>query len=320
MEVGYKVFNPDWTCRGFKYEVGKTYEMENKPILCRQGFHYCVKLIDCFNYYRFDNNNKVAKIIAHGTIDGTKEDKHCTNKIEIVEEISWFDVLRMVNTGEGNTGLGNSGNHNSGDCNSGDCNSGDCNSGDFNSGDCNSGNRNSGNHNSGNRNSGNHNSGDCNSGNRNSGNRNSGNHNSGDCNSGNCNSGDCNSGDRCTGVFCTENESFRMFDKPTNWTYEDWRNSKAFGLLYWDLPRLKTVEWIDVSYMSDDEKKDNPNYEVTGGYLKILNTEESNQTWWDSLSKEDKKEVMSLPNFDKDIFKKCTGITIAEYFLTPLIP
>lgn len=23
---GYKVFNPDWTCRGFQYEVGKIFE------------------------------------------------------------------------------------------------------------------------------------------------------------------------------------------------------------------------------------------------------------------------------------------------------
>lgn len=23
---GFKVFNPDWTCRGFQYEVGKIFE------------------------------------------------------------------------------------------------------------------------------------------------------------------------------------------------------------------------------------------------------------------------------------------------------
>lgn len=23
---GYKVFEPDWTCKGFQYEVGKTFE------------------------------------------------------------------------------------------------------------------------------------------------------------------------------------------------------------------------------------------------------------------------------------------------------
>lgn len=51
----------------------------------------------------------------------------CTNKIQIVKEISWEDVLRMVNLGKENTG-----NRNSGNCNSGDDNSGDGNSGNWN--------------------------------------------------------------------------------------------------------------------------------------------------------------------------------------------
>ena len=42
---GYKIFNSDWTCRGFQYEVGKTYEMKEDPICCERGFHFCGKLI-----------------------------------------------------------------------------------------------------------------------------------------------------------------------------------------------------------------------------------------------------------------------------------
>ena len=32
--IAYKVFNPDWTCRGFKYQIGKTYEEEASPSVC----------------------------------------------------------------------------------------------------------------------------------------------------------------------------------------------------------------------------------------------------------------------------------------------
>ena len=37
---GYKVFNSDWTCRGYQYEVGKTYEMAESPKCYEMGFHY----------------------------------------------------------------------------------------------------------------------------------------------------------------------------------------------------------------------------------------------------------------------------------------
>ena len=182
---GYKVFNPDWTCRGFQFEVGEIYEEDVMPLCCERGFHFCTELKDCFNYYSFDPNNKVAEIEALGEIDAeSDENKHCTNKIKIVREISWKEVLKMVNMGKANTGLCNSGNWNSGDCNSGDCNSGNYNSSHYNSGHYNSGYYNSGHHNSGDYNTNNYNNGNSNSGHRNKGNYNSGGHNTGNYNSG----------------------------------------------------------------------------------------------------------------------------------------
>ena len=142
---GYKVFNGDWTCIDFKYEVGKTYEMEESPQCCDRGFHFCTNLADCFNYYSFNTNNKVAEVEALGEIDKDNDDtKHCTNKIKIVRDIAWEEVLTLCNSGNCNSGNRNSGdcnsgNRNSGNRNSGNCNSGDCNSGNCNSGDCNSG-------------------------------------------------------------------------------------------------------------------------------------------------------------------------------------
>lgn len=124
---GFKVFNPDWTCnpngKPFQYEVGGIYEEDVKPMVCDRGFHFCEKAADCFNYYQFNPENKVAEVIALGEVDsdGTKS---CTNKIQIVREIPWQELLEIVNTGKGCTGL----------CNSGDCNSGDWNKTNFSNG------------------------------------------------------------------------------------------------------------------------------------------------------------------------------------------
>ena len=66
---GYKVFNPDWTCRNFQYEVGKTFEEDVTPKCCDRGFHFCTKASDCFNYYSFNPENKVAEVFALGMVD-----------------------------------------------------------------------------------------------------------------------------------------------------------------------------------------------------------------------------------------------------------
>ena len=262
---GYKVFKSDWTCRGFYYEVGKTYEMKEDPVCCERGFHFCGKLIDCFNYYHFDSENKVAEIEALGAIDDDgNEEKYCTNKIKIVRELSWHEVLGLANTGKDNTGRDNTGNRNTG-----------------------------------NRNTGNWNTGDWNTGNRNTGHE----------NTGNWNTGDWNSTDFSTGCFNTKEEKIRLFNKRSKWTYRDWRCSLARDLMC-DCPHTKTV-WINEKYMTDSEKEENPTWECTGGYLKIIEaTNEDKQKWWDNLDDEDREEVMSLPNFDKDIFKEITGIEV----------
>ena len=131
MVKGYKVFNPDWTCKGKQYTCPGTFEEDVNPSVCNVGMHFCKNAADCFRYYDFDPNNHVAEVIAHGTV-AEGEDKCATNKLEIVREIPWAEVLEIVNTGKACTGRCNSGNRNSGNRNSGDWNSGDWNSGDWN--------------------------------------------------------------------------------------------------------------------------------------------------------------------------------------------
>ena len=319
---GYKVFNSDWTCRGKQYTCPGKFEEDVTPIQCRRGMHFCKKAADCFNYYLFDQNNKVAEVIAYGEVS-EEGDKCATNKLEVVREIPWSELLGLVNTGKGCTGRCNSGNRNSGNCNSGNWNSGDRNSGNWNSGDCNSGNCNSGDHNSGNCNSGNRNSGNRNSGNRNSGNWNSGNWNSGNCNSGNhnsgnCNSGDCNSGDwnsgdwnKCSfsnGCFNTTSPKIYLFNKPSSWTYRDWLNSEACCLI--ERISDNVVQWVQYSNMTDEEKAEHPEAETTDGYLKKLDNSECTVLWWRNLSDCQKAIITAIPNFDKAIFKEITGIDV----------
>ena len=298
---GFKVFNPDWTCRGFQYEVGKTYEMSDSPICCTRGFHFCTKAADCFNYYSFNPENKVAEVVALGEVDSENDDtKCCTNKIQIVREIPWDEVLRIVNTGKDCTGICNTGNRNTGNRNTGDWNTGNRNTGNSNTGDRNTGNRNTGDWNTGNRNTGDWNTGD----------RNTGDRNTGDWNTGNSNTGDWNKSSFNTGCFMTEEQKIFMFNKPSDWSYRDWLNSDARYLLN-QIPK-NVVEWVYSENMTDEEKAEHPTHETTGGYLKVLDESDCGQLWWGSLSDRQKDIIKALPNFDPEIFEKCTGIKIDE--------
>nr|UWI29383.1 MAG: hypothetical protein [Bacteriophage sp.] len=114
---GFKVFNSDWTCRNKQYTCPGAFEEDVTPSVYDRGMHFCKKAADCFNYYSFNPENKVAEVIALAERTVEDGDKCATNYLEIVREISWQEVLEIVNTGKGCTGLCNSGNRNSGDWN-----------------------------------------------------------------------------------------------------------------------------------------------------------------------------------------------------------
>ena len=283
---GYKVFNSDWTCRGFQYEVGKIFEENVTPSCCDRGFHFCLKASDCFNYYKFSSDNKVAEVIALGDVDYADDNtKCCTNRIHIVREISWDEVLRIVNTGKDCTGL--------------------CNTGNLNTGNLNTGNRNTGDWNTGNRNTGNLNTGDCNTGDCNTGDWNTG-----DWNTGDWNTGDWNRSSFNAGCFNTEEQKITMFNKPSDWSYRNWLDSDARYFLN-QIPK-NVIEWVYSEDMTDEEKAEHPTHETTGGYLKVLDESECVQLWWDGLREQHREIISSLPNFDPDIFEQCTGIKVQK--------
>lgn len=315
--IGYKAFDKDLVCKDFHFEIGGTYKLEDKLIPCKQGFHFCKSIAEIYDCYSMDDNNRVCKIEAIGDIETNDNIIYCTNEIKILEEIT-EEFIRKGNatstsSGFCNSGGYNSGNRNSGNFNSDDLNSGSRNSGDCNSGDCNIGDYNSCHYNIGDFNSGHYNIGDFNSRNWNIGDFNSGHHNigdfnSGDWNSGHRNSGDWNKTDFSSGCFNTEQETIRMFNKPTNITLHDWLIMEARYILS-DIPK-NVVEWIAYENMTDEEKEKYPDSKTTGGYLKVLDRKDSTQLYWDKLSDDKKQKIYDLPNFDKDIFKECTGIDV----------
>ena len=305
MVKGYKVFNPDWTCNGKQYTCPGKFEEKGELEVCGHGMHFCQTAADCFNYCRFDSKNKVAEVIAYGEVK-TDGDKSCTDKLEIVREIPWDEVLQIVNIGKNCTGCRNTGDCNTGNRNTGGGNTGDCNTGYRNTGDCNTGYRNTGNGNTGDWNTGYRNTGDCNTGDCNAGNRNTGNRNTGDYNTGNHNTGDWNKSSYNTGCFNTEEQKIMLFNKPSDMTYREWLESDA-KLLLDQIPK-DVVKWVYEEDMTDEEKAAHPTYETTGGYLKVLDESECGQLWWNSLSDEDKTIIKTIPNFDVDIFEECTGI------------
>ena len=88
-----KGFDNELKCRGFKFEVGKTYTAEGKIKVCSNGFHAIrndVNPLSVFEYYNPVSNGKPSRycvVECSGEID-YDDIKLCSSIITIVEEIT----------------------------------------------------------------------------------------------------------------------------------------------------------------------------------------------------------------------------------------
>ena len=88
----YKGFNQDLKCRGFQYEIGKTYEHPGEINLCGSGFHACPSPLNVFDYYG-PATSRYCEVEQDGeTIDG--DDKRVSSKLTILAEIGLIGLVK----------------------------------------------------------------------------------------------------------------------------------------------------------------------------------------------------------------------------------
>lgn len=94
--IAYKGFDKNWKCRGYQYEIGKTYEHEGKVEACESGFHSCENPLDVLAYYDISSGSKYALVKASGEIsrNDNSDTKIASSKITIEVELNIHDLLK----------------------------------------------------------------------------------------------------------------------------------------------------------------------------------------------------------------------------------
>ncbi|PRI47047.1 DUF7666 domain-containing protein [Haemophilus influenzae] len=94
--IAYKGFKQDWTCRGYQYEVGKTYEHKGNVKACDSGFHACEYSLDVLSYYN-PAVSKFAVVKMSGETSKDSDDtKIASAKITIETEINLPEMVKKA--------------------------------------------------------------------------------------------------------------------------------------------------------------------------------------------------------------------------------
>ena len=94
---GFKGFNADMTCLGFKFEEGKTYEEDVELKVCNRGFHFCESPFSVLSYRDMLNDECKFIPVHHVTALGrchSDSDKTATTKIHIGAKLDFKGFIK----------------------------------------------------------------------------------------------------------------------------------------------------------------------------------------------------------------------------------
>ena len=94
--VSYKGFEPNWQCRGFQFEVGKTYEHAGSVVACESGFHACEYPLHVLRYYK-PSQSVYAVVEQSGELSRHSDDtKIASQRLTVTAQIDLAGIIKAA--------------------------------------------------------------------------------------------------------------------------------------------------------------------------------------------------------------------------------
>ncbi|MGQ3040575.1 MAG: DUF7666 domain-containing protein [Brevundimonas sp.] len=95
--IAFKGTDKDIACRGYQFEVGKTFEHKGHVEACRSGFHACENPFDVWSYYGLGDGNRFFRVSLAGELARHAQDsKIAAGRITFDAELRLPDFVEAA--------------------------------------------------------------------------------------------------------------------------------------------------------------------------------------------------------------------------------